>query len=183
MLYDTLAVMQPKTDLPNTIFTGIPQLDSSIFVGNNVTIEGDVTIGKDSSIWHGAVLRGDINSIQIGARTNIQDLSMIHLENDLPCIVGNDVTVGHRAILHACTIEDGALIGMGAIVLNGVVVKKGAVIGAGAVVKEHTVVEANSLWVGVPAKHVKDCDDSQYEKNCRWAKKYVELAKTHMITK
>ena len=113
---------------------------------------------------------------------NIQDLTLIHLENDIPCSIGNDVTVGHRAILHACTIEDGVLIGMGAIILNGAIVKKGAVIGAKAVVKEHAIVEENTLWAGIPAIEKKRFTHNSYDQNKKWAEKYVELAKIHAQT-
>ena len=167
-----------KTNL-NEVNVNKPTFGSSVLVCENVSIVGDVEIGTDSSIWYGAVLRGDINKIRIGQRTNIQDLSLIHLENDLGCIIGNDVTVGHKAILHGCEIEDGVLIGMGAIILNGAVVKKGAVIGAGAVVKEDTIVEENSLWVGVPAKKVKVFEHDNYKNNCLWAQKYVKLSQHH----
>jgi gamma-carbonic anhydrase len=167
-----------KTNL-NKVNVSIPTFNNSVLICDNVCIVGDVEIGDNSSVWYGSVLRGDINKIRIGKRSNIQDLSLIHLENDLACYVGDDVTVGHKAILHACTIEDGVLIGMGAIILNGAHIKKGAVIGAGAVVKENTVVEENSLWVGIPAKKVKDFDHDNYKKNVLWAQKYVKLSKHH----
>ncbi|RAP30300.1 gamma carbonic anhydrase family protein [Candidatus Marinamargulisbacteria bacterium SCGC AG-343-D04] len=168
-----------KTDLPEPSIKRYHSFDPSVFIAPQTTVVGEVAIGKESSIWYGSVLRGDINSIRIGERSNIQDLTLIHLENDIPCSIGNDVTVGHRAILHACTIEDGALIGMGAIILNGAVIKRGAVIGAGAVVKEHTVVEANTLWAGIPAVKKKTFTHDSYEHNKKWAAKYVELAKRH----
>ena len=155
------------------------QFNKSILICKNTTIVGDVEIGNDSSIWYGSVLRADINKIRIGKRTNIQDLSLIHLENDLGCIIGDDVTVGHKSTLHGCTIENGVLIGMGAIILNGAIIKKGAVIGAGAVVKENTIVEENSLWVGIPAKKVKVFEHDNYKKNVLWAEKYVKLSQHH----
>ena len=169
-----------KTDLPNKINTSVYNAPSDVFIASNATVIGHVEIGSQSSVWYGSVLRGDINYIKIGERTNIQDLSVLHLENDIPCIIGNDVTIGHRAIIHACTIEDGALIGMGATILNGAVIKKGAIIGAGAVVKEHQIVPEGSLWAGVPAKQIKVYDINPYEKNVAWAAKYVQLAEIHM---
>ena len=168
-----------KTQLPSEIYTEKPLIPDSDFVADTASLIGNIQIGEYSSIWYGSVLRGDINAIRIGQRSNIQDLSVIHLENDLPCIVGDDVTVGHRAILHACKIEDGALIGMGAIILNGAVVKRGAVIGAGAVVRENEIVPKNSLWVGIPAKQIKKFDHDNYLKNKQWAGKYVQLAQKH----
>jgi len=168
-----------KTDLKNNISVKRPVFDSSVFIADQTTLIGDIQIGNDSSIWFGSVLRGDINKITIGQRTNIQDLSCIHVENDLACVIGNDVTVGHRALLHACTIEDGVLIGMGAIILNGAVIKKGAVIGAGAVVKEGSIVEENTLWAGIPATYLKTYSKEKYEENKAWAAKYVALSKIH----
>ena len=168
-----------KTDLKNTVHVQIPTFNSSVFIASGAKIVGDVSIGNASSVWFGTVIRGDIQSISIGERSNIQDLSMIHVENDLGCHIGNDVTVGHRAILHACTIEDGVLIGMGAIILNGALIKKGAVIAAGAVVKEGVVVESNTLWAGVPARYIRTYEDNKYEENKAWAAKYVKLAMCH----
>jgi carbonic anhydrase/acetyltransferase-like protein (isoleucine patch superfamily) len=115
----------------------------------------------------------------IGERTNIQDNSVIHLENDQGVLVENDVTVGHNAIIHGCSIADGALIGMGAIIMNGAVIGKGAVIGAGAVVKEDMVIPDFSLVVGVPGKIVKTLSPETYDENVKWAAKYVELANIH----
>ncbi|RAP38279.1 gamma carbonic anhydrase family protein [Candidatus Marinamargulisbacteria bacterium SCGC AAA071-K20] len=167
-----------KSDLRDTVNLPDPIINKSCFVAHSADILGNVTIGDNSSIWYQVVLRGDINSIVIGERTNIQDGCIVHLENDLACVVGNDVTVGHGAILHGCTIEDGVLIGMGATVLNGAIVKKGAMIGANALVKEGQVVEENALFVGLPAKKVKSIDLS-FESNVKWAQKYVKLSKIH----
>jgi carbonic anhydrase/acetyltransferase-like protein (isoleucine patch superfamily) len=177
--YHNNEVPMKKTDLPQAVSVEKKVYESSVFIAPNATVIGNVTIKKNASIWYGAVCRGDINYIEIGEGTNIQDNAVLHLENDLPCLVGNYVTVGHKAILHACTIEDGVLIGMGAIVLNGAVVKKGAVIGAGAVVKENQLVEENSLYVGIPAKKVKVFEHDNYSKNKEWAEKYIALAKIH----
>lgn len=132
-----------------------PQLDSSVYVAPTAAVIGDVTIGADSSIWFGAVLRGDEVSINIGTRSNIQDGVIIHGDSGQDVDIGNDVTVGHGAILHGCIIEDGVLIGMGAVVLDGAVVEKGALVAAGAVVSPGKRVEANSLWAGIPAKPLK----------------------------
>ena len=167
-----------KTELRDNISLLKPQISDDSFIAPSADVIGDVCIGKDASIWYQAVLRGDINTISIGQRSNIQDGCILHLENDLACIVGNDVTVGHRAILHGCTIQDGVLIGMGAVVLNGALVKKGAIIGAHALVKEGQIVEENELVVGLPAKKVKTLKDS-YQNNVEWAQKYVKLSKIH----
>ncbi|NIT61724.1 MAG: gamma carbonic anhydrase family protein, partial [Aliifodinibius sp.] len=129
--------------------------DPTAFIAKGAQIVGDVRLKAEASVWYNSVLRGDINYISIGQKTNIQDGTIVHLENDLPCIVGENVTVGHGAILHGCTIEEGCLIGMGATILSGAEIKKGSVIAAGAVVLEDTVVEPFSLMVGVPAKAIR----------------------------
>ncbi|MCP4050119.1 MAG: gamma carbonic anhydrase family protein [bacterium] len=155
-----------------------PEINKKTFIAKGTQITGDVRTEADASIWYNCVLRADISKISVGKRTNIQDGSVVHVDYDLPCIIGNDVTIGHNCILHSCIIEDGCLIGMGAILLNGAHIKKGAVIGAGAIVKENTIVEKNMLAVGVPAKTVKEIQDS-YNKNLDHAKKYVTLSKKH----
>ena len=132
-----------------------PQLHDSVFVAATAAVIGDVTVGEHSSIWYGAVLRGDEVSITIGTRSNLQDGVIVHGDSGQDVVIGNDVTVGHGAILHGCVIEDGVLIGMGAVVLDGAVVEKGALVAAGAVVSPGKRVEANSLWAGIPAKHLK----------------------------
>ena len=125
-------------------------IDPSVFIAHGAIVLGDVDVSKDASIWYNVVNRGDTDKISIGEQSNIQDLSMIHADPGIPCTVGNRVTVGHRVILHGCTIEDDCLIGMGAIVLNKVRVGQGSVIGAGAVLLEGMEVPAGSLVIGVP---------------------------------
>ena len=168
-----------KYELPEIDFTKTPIIDPSSFIAKGAVVTGDVRLAQHTSVWYNAVLRGDINYISIGERSNIQDGCILHLENDRPCIVGNDVTVGHGAILHGCTIEDQCLIGMGAIVLNGALIKKGAVVAAGAVVKENMVVKPLELVAGVPAKVIKTLDESTLHHHIKWAEKYCKLAKIH----
>jgi len=141
-----------KSDLSPDVSIKTPQIHETAYVAEGAQVIGDVILKADSSIWYNTVCRADINRIVIGERTNIQDNSVIHLENDQGVLVENDVTVGHNAIIHGCSIADGALIGMGAIIMNGAVIGKGAVIGAGAVVKEDMVIPDFSLVVGVPGK-------------------------------
>ena len=126
-----------KSDIRDNVTIKTPQIHETSFVAKGARVIGDVILKAESSIWYNTVARADINQIIIGERSNIQDNSVIHLENDQGVIVGNDVTVGHNAIIHGCTIGDGALIGMGAIIMNGAKIGKGAVVGAGAVVKEN----------------------------------------------
>ena len=168
-----------KMDVPSNVLDKDPNIHDSVFIAKGAVVIGDVTLKKASSVWYNSVLRGDINRIEVGERTNIQDGSVIHLENNRECILGNDVTVGHKAILHACTIEDGCLIGMGAIVLSGAVIKRGSIIAAGAVVLEDTTVEPFSLMVGMPAKCIRKLENRSLQENIQWASKYVELARIH----
>ncbi len=168
-----------KSDLSPDVSIKSPQIHDTAYVAEGAQVIGDVILKADSSIWYNTVCRADINRIVIGERTNIQDNSVIHLENDQGVLVENDVTVGHNAIIHGCSIADGALIGMGAIIMNGAVIGKGAVIGAGAVVKEDMVIPDFSLVVGVPGKIVKTLSPETYDDNVKWAAKYVKLANVH----
>lgn len=135
-------------------FDGVtPRLDPSVFVAPGAIVIGDVTIGPDSSLWFGVVVRGDENPVVIGARTNIQDLSMCHESGYVgPLVVGDEVTVGHRALLHGCEIGDRCLIGMGAIILDGAKIGAESIVAAGAVVREGSVIPPRSLVAGVPAQ-------------------------------
>ncbi len=150
-------------------FEGIqPTLHPTVYVDETALVCGAVTIGEDSSIWPMTVVRGDINTIEIGARTNIQDGSVLHVTHDsefaeggMPLRIGNDVTVGHKAVLHACTIEDGCLIGMGAIVLDGAVIRAGTIIGAGALVSPGKDLEGGYLYVGAPARRARELTEKE----------------------
>ncbi|MDX1482901.1 MAG: gamma carbonic anhydrase family protein [Alphaproteobacteria bacterium] len=140
-------------------FRGIhPQIHETAFVADNAVIIGDVEIGADSSIWYGCVIRGDLNKIRIGARTNIQDGTIIHVDAEgehwegIPTLIGDRVNVGHRALIHACTVEDDAFVGMGATLLDGCVVEGGAMVAAGALVTPKKRVLKGELWGGAPAR-------------------------------
>ena len=132
-----------------------PKLADGVFIAPGVYIIGDVTLKAGSSVWFGSVLRGDDVKIIVGENTNIQDGTIIHGDKG-EVIIGRNVTIGHRAVIHGCNIEDGALIGMGAVVLDGVVVESGAMVAAGAVVSPNKVVTAGTLWAGIPAKPIND---------------------------
>jgi carbonic anhydrase/acetyltransferase-like protein (isoleucine patch superfamily) len=160
-----------------------PRLADSVFVATGAWIIGDVVVGENSSIWFNAVLRGDVNWIRIGARTNIQDNSVLHVTHGVHALsVGSDVTVGHRAILHGCTIEDGCLIGMGAIVLDGARVRKNSMIAAGSVVLEGFEVPEGMLAAGAPATIKRALTDTEREDLWRSAKNYVDYAKSYHST-
>ena len=129
-----------------------PALDETAFVADNAVLAGDVRLGRRASVWFGCVLRSEVEAITIGEDTNVQDLSVVHTDPGSPVVLGDRVTVGHHVVLHGCTVEDDALIGMGAVVLNGAVIGRGAVVAAGAVVTQGTVVPEMALVAGVPAK-------------------------------
>ncbi len=152
-----------------------PEIGENTYLAETAVIIGDVVIGKDCSIWYGAVLRGDVNSIRIGDRVNVQDGAVIHtLYQKSVSILGDDVSVGHNAVIHGATIENGALIGMGAIVLDHAVVGEGAIIAAGALVLSGTKVEPGSIYAGVPAKFVKKVDPEQAKEiNQKIARNYL----------
>ncbi len=167
------------TDLPSNICVDPTSIPDSAFVASGACVIGDVRLCIDSSIWYNAVVRGDINYIEIGARSNVQDGCIVHVTNAQPCVVGADVTVGHGVNLHACTVEDGCLIGMGAIILSGAHIGRGSVVGAGSVVREGAVVKPFNLAVGVPARSVRTLPKSTYQTHCKWAQKYVHLSRAH----
>ena len=152
-----------------------PKMGNNIYLAENATIIGDVIIGDDCSIWFNTVLRGDVNSIRIGNRVNVQDGTVIHtLYQKSVSIIGDDVSIGHNAVIHGARIENGALIGMGAIILDHAVVGEGAIIAAGSVVLSGTQVEPGSIYAGVPAKFVKKVDPAQArEMNQKIARNYM----------
>ena len=151
----------------------------SAYIAPGAQVLGAVSLGARSSVWYNSVLRADMEPITIGEETNVQDLSMIHVDEGIPCTIGARVGVGHRAILHGCTVEDDSLIGMGAILLNGVHVGTGSVIGAGAVLTEGTSVPAGSLVLGVPGKVVRPVDEGLRDRIASTVAHYVALAQRH----
>ena len=151
-----------------------PRLGRDVFIAKNATVIGDVTLGAHSSVWYGAVLRGDINRIVVGHHTNIQDNAVLHLADDFPCLVGNWVTVGHGAIVHACTVGDETLVGMGAVILDGAVIGRQSLIGAKALVTQGTKILPGSLVLGAPAKVVRKLSKEERAGLKWWAEKYVD---------
>jgi carbonic anhydrase/acetyltransferase-like protein (isoleucine patch superfamily) len=154
-------------------------IDPTAFIAPGAIVLGDVYLGVESSVWYNAVLRGDTDRITIGDQTNIQDLTMIHADPGVPCTVGCRVIVGHRVILHGCTIEDDCLIGMGAIVLNGARIGRGSIVGAGALVLEDMEVPPGSLVIGAPARIRREVDETMRERMEHGWKHYVEQARRH----
>src|SRR5512136_1874885 len=141
-----------------------PSFGKNCFLADNATITGDVVMGDNCSVWFNAVVRGDVHSIRIGNNVNIQDGAIIHCTyQKAPVTIGNNVSIAHNAIIHGCTIHYNVLIGMGAIVMDGAVIHSNSIVGAGAVVTEGTVVESGSVWAGMPARKVKDIDQTLLE--------------------
>jgi carbonic anhydrase/acetyltransferase-like protein (isoleucine patch superfamily) len=158
----------------------LPKIDASAFVASTAVVIGDVEIGPDSGIWFGCVIRGDVHRIRIGARTNIQDGTIIHCTLDKwGCTIGSDITIGHGAILHACTLEDGCFIGMGAIVMDNARVESGAMVAAGALVTPGKVVKKGELWGGNPAKPMRPLTEPELAFFPVSAQRYVNLAKDY----
>jgi len=161
----------------------VPTLGERAYVDPAAVVIGDVVLGDDVSIWPGCVVRGDVNFIRIGARTNVQDGTVIHVSHDGPharlggfaTVIGQDVTIGHKAIIHACRIGDAALIGMGAIVLDGAVVESRGFVGAGALVAPGKVVGTGELWLGNPARRVRVLNETEIEGLYYSAQHYVRL--------
>lgn len=140
-----------------------PVIPEDCYVAENATIVGEVTLGHSCSVWFNAVIRGDVNFIIIGDKVNIQDGAVIHCTyKKHPTIIGNNVSIGHNAIVHGCTIKDNVLIGMGAIVMDNCVIESNSIVAAGSVITQNTVVESGTIWAGVPAKKVKDIDQSDF---------------------
>jgi len=160
-----------------------PKLKKNVWIADGASVIGNVEMGEDSAIWFGAVIRGDVHRIRIGDRTNIQDLSMIHVthykKNDMsdgnPTIIGDDVTIGHRVMLHGCTIEDACLIGMSATILDGAIISKESIVGAGSLVTKNKKFPPRSLIMGSPAKFIRELTQNEIDELYASAKRYVKF--------
>lgn len=164
-------LLDPRLD---TYLRKQPNVGPNVYIASTAVVLGDVTLGAHSSVWYNAVLRGDINRIVVGEFSNIQDNAVVHLADDLPCLIGRYVTVGHSAIVHACTVEDECLIGMGATILDGAVIGAQSIVGANALVTQGTVVPPGSMVLGSPAKVVRPLSSADRELLRGWAEKYVK---------
>ena len=175
--------METKSSVLRPSRDRLPTLGARAYVDPAACVIGDVVLGDDVSVWPLTVIRGDVNFIRIGARSNIQDGVVVHVSHDGPhaklggfaMVIGEDVTIGHKAVIHACRIEDACLIGMGAIVMDGAVVKKHGFVGAGALVSPGKVVGEGELWLGNPARFVRKLDEAQIEALYYSAQHYVRL--------
>src|SRR5436190_21516578 len=172
--------MNITTTQLDTFLQKRPQLGKDVYIAQGAVVLGDVTLGDYSSVWYNAVLRGDINQIVVGHHTNIQDNAVLHLADEYPCRVGNYVTVGDSAIVHACTVGDESLIGMGAVILDGAVIGKQCLIGAKALVTQRTQIPDGSLVLGSPAKVVRALGAKEIEELKKSAEKYAHNAAYHL---
>jgi carbonic anhydrase/acetyltransferase-like protein (isoleucine patch superfamily) len=172
----TLRLMDKLLKQFQTFLRKKPTIGKNVYIAKGAVVFGDVTLGDHSSIWYNAVARGDINRIVVGHHTNIQDNSVLHLADDYPCIVGNYVTIGHSAIVHACAIGDEVLVGMGATILDGATIGDQCLIGANSLITVGTKIPAGSLVLGSPAKVVRKLTSKERAKLKTWAQKYVRYA-------
>jgi carbonic anhydrase/acetyltransferase-like protein (isoleucine patch superfamily) len=157
-----------------------PSVAADVFIAHGAIVLGAVEMKEQSSAWYGAVLRGDINRIIVGAQSNVQDGSVLHVSDDCPCVLGERVTVGHRAVVHACTLGDEVLVGMGAIILDGAHIGARSIIAAGALVTKNTLIPEGSLVVGSPARVVRALSLEEQRANAKLALKYVEVSRRYL---
>jgi len=159
-----------------------PQLGQRAWIAPSAHVVGDVVLGDDASVWFGSVVRGDVNSIRVGARSNVRDGTVVHVTHDThPTKIGDDVVIGHQAVIHGCTLEDACLVGIGARVLDGAVVESGAQVGAGAVVTPGTRVEAGWLALGIPARPVRRLSDGERDNIAAIAERYARLKEHYRL--
>ena len=166
--------------MPLSPYNGVmPKLAEDVFIAEGACVIGNVTIGPGSSVWYNTVIRGDIAPVVIGKNTNIQDNSTIHVDRGRPAVIGDNVSVGHGAVVHGCTVEDGALIAIHATVLSGAVIGAGSIVGAGAVVGEGKTIPPGSLALGVPARVLRQVTAEDAERTARTVRSYAALAQEH----
>ncbi len=157
-----------------------PKIDKSVFLADNCRVIGSVEIGIGSSVWYGAVVRGDRSKIIIGSYSNIQDNAVIHSDPKCPCIIGDRVTVGHNAVVHGCTISSFCLIGIGSVVMNGAVIGEGSIVAAGSVVPDGKEFPPRSLIIGTPGRLVREITEDEYMRNLNYADTYIKLAESYL---
>lgn len=160
-----------------------PRIAPDAYLASDATVVANVDVGPEASVWHQAVLRGDVAPIVVGAQSNVQDGAVVHVADDLPAILGKLVTVGHKAIVHACTVEDEVLVGMGAIILDGARVGTRSIIGANATVKQGMDIPPGSLVLGTPAKIVRTLSAEEQDEIKMWALRYVRLSREYLAAR
>ena len=160
-----------------------PRIAPDAYIADDATLVANVEIGPEASVWHQAVLRGDVARIVLGVRSNVQDGAVVHTADDLPTIIGQLVTIGHKAIVHACTVEDEVLVGMGSIILDGAHIGTRSIIGANATVKQGMEVPPGSLVLGTPAKIVRTLSEAEQDEIKMWALRYVRLSREYLAVR
>ena len=160
-----------------------PRIAPDAYIADDATLVANVEVGPEASVWHQAVMRGDVARIVLGARSNVQDGAVVHTADDLPAIIGQLVTVGHKAIVHACTVEDEVLVGMGSIILDGARVGTRSIIGANATVKQGMEIPPGSLVLGTPAKIVRTLSEAEQDEIKMWALRYVRLSREYLAVR
>jgi carbonic anhydrase/acetyltransferase-like protein (isoleucine patch superfamily) len=176
----------PMEKFADTIARNIrtaPRIAQDAYIADDATVVANVEIGPEASVWHQAVLRGDVAHIVLGARSNVQDGAVVHTADDLPAIIGRLVTVGHKAIVHACTVEDEVLVGMGSIILDGAHIGTRSIIGANATVKQGMEVPPGSLVLGTPGKVVRTLSEAEQVEIKMWALRYVRLSREYLAVR
>jgi carbonic anhydrase/acetyltransferase-like protein (isoleucine patch superfamily) len=176
----------PMEKFADTIARNIrtaPRIAQDAYIADDATVVANVEIGPEASVWHQAVLRGDVAHIVLGARSNVQDGAVVHTADDLPAIIGRLVTVGHKAIVHACTVEDEVLVGMGSIILDGAHIGTRSIIGANATVKQGMEVPPGSLVLGTPGKIVRTLSEAEQDEIKMWALRYVRLSREYLAVR
>ena len=158
----------------------VPRVSPDAYIAGDATVVADVEVGPEASVWHQAVLRGDVARVVLGAQSNVQDGAVVHTADELPALIGKLVTVGHKAIVHACTVEDEVLVGMGAIILDGARVGTRSIIGANATVKQGMEIPPGSLVLGTPAKVVRTLSEAEQDEIKMWALRYVRLSREYL---
>ncbi|MBU3664480.1 MAG: gamma carbonic anhydrase family protein [Chthoniobacterales bacterium] len=160
-----------------------PRIADDAYIASDATVVADVQIGAESSVWHQAVMRGDVAPIVLGAQSNVQDGAVVHVADDLPAVIGCRVTIGHKAIVHACEVADEVLVGMGAIILDGARVGTRSIIGANATVKQGMIIPPGSLVLGTPAKVVRTLSEEEQAEIKVWALRYVRLSREYLAVR
>jgi len=176
-------IFGPMEKFAETITRNIhtaPRIAPDAYIATDATVVANVEVGPEASVWHQAVLRGDVAHVVLGAQSNVQDGAVVHVADDLPAVIGQLVTVGHKAIVHACTVEDEVLVGMGAIILDGARVGTRSIIGANATVKQGMEIPPGSLVLGTPAKIVRTLSEAEQEEIKMWALRYVRLSREYL---
>ena len=176
--------------LPSSLFGGglilpyegfAPEIGENVFIAPFASVIGQIFLGENVSVWFGSTIRGDISCIRVGDNTNIQDQCVLHVGDNHPCIIGNNVVAGHKAVMHGCTVEDDCLIGIGAVILNGAIIGQGSIIGAGSLIPENACIPPSSVVMGTPGKVIRQVTEEEHDQHAKLVDKYVGVARKYMF--